>query len=331
MKILVVTNMYPNPERKHFGIFVEEQVESLRGLGMDVDVLFIDGKESKLNYLRGFPRLWKQLRSKKYDIVHAHYIFAGLIARAQVSCPVVLTHHGPEVFMTWQAWVCRAFTRFFHSVIVVSEEMRRKLNVPYATVIPCGINVEDFKPMPREELRRELGLPLDKKLVLWAGEHTRPEKRYELVLAAMEIVTKERPDVELVLLSGKSHDAVPKYMNACDALVLTSDGEGSPMVIKEAMACNLPAVSTEVGDVRERFKGTDGYFICSQEPSDIALKVKMAVDRNGVASGREAVLPLALDEISKRIIDVYKRTLRSPATNESESTVQASESESQGA
>lgn len=309
MRVLVVTNMYPTADRRHFGIFVEEQVSSLRRLGVAVDVLFVDGKASKLNYLGAFPRLWKQLRAHPYDLVHAHYIFAGLIARAQLGRPVVLTHHGPEVFMTWQAWVCRAFTRFFDSVIVVSEEMRQKLPAPRAHVIPCGVDMNLFQPADMTAARGELGLPADKKLILWAGEHQRPEKRFQLVTQAISLLKTKMPDVELVLLSNKPHVTVPRYLNACDALVLTSDAEGSPMVVKEAMACNVPVVSTPVGDVPELFDGVPGHWLCNQDPADIAEKLQAAIEYGKRTNGRDRVARLGLDNISRQIISVYQQTL----------------------
>jgi glycosyltransferase involved in cell wall biosynthesis len=301
--------MYPTADRPHFGIFVREQVESLRALGVEIDVLFMNGKESKLNYLRAFTRLWKQLDKRDYDLVHAHYILAGVVARAQRRVPVVLTHHGPEVFMTWQAWVSRALTGSFESVIVVSREMKTKLGAANAHVIPCGVDMERFQPRPMEECRRELGLPLDKRLVLWAGEHTRPEKRFELVQQAMDRLRSVRPEVELVLLSNKPHDVVPAYMNACDTLVLTSDAEGSPMVVKEAMACNLPVVSTAAGDVAEVIGRTAGCYVTRQNPTEIAWKLSLALERGARTEGRSAVGYLGLDSIGERVLAVYKQTI----------------------
>ena len=309
MKVLVVTNMYPTADRPHFGVFVKDQVESLRKQGLEVDVLFMDGRRSKLNYLWGFPRLWKRIRGGGYDLLHAHYVFSGLVARGQWQLPVVLTHHGPEVFRTWESRLCRLSRRWFDKLIVVSPEMQRRLDVPYAEVIPCGIDTNRFRPMPQEEARRLAGLPAGKKLVLWAGEHHRPEKRFDLVQAAMEILTARDPSVELVRLSSRPHEIVPAFMNACDVLLLTSDAEGSPMVIKEAMACNVPVVSTPVGDVPEVIGGTEGCFICSQDPPDVADKLQQGLAFRKRTNGRDAVLPMDLAEISKRIIAVYEQAL----------------------
>ncbi len=309
MHVLVVTNMYPQPGRPAFGIFVQEQVDSLRRLGIMVDVLFIDGQASRLNYLWAYPRLWRALSRHRYDVIHAHYIFSGLVALAQRRCPVVLTHHGPEVFMTWQAVPCRLFTRFFDQVIVVSEEMRARLGCRRAHVIPCGIDLGLFRPMPREEARRALGLPMKRRLVLWAGDPSRPEKRWDLVQAAMNLLRSHRDDVELVLASGQPHARVPLYMNACDVLLLVSDAEGSPMVVKEAMACNLPIVSTAVGDVPQVIGDTEGCFLCSQEPEDIAAKLELALDFGGRTDGRRRVQHLELGAIARRVAAVYEEAM----------------------
>ena len=308
MRVLKVTNMYPTDDRPQFGIFVRQETESLRSLGVDVDVLFTDGQASKLNYLRGYRQLWQRLRKREYDLVHGHYIFGGLIARAQTRYPVVITHHGPEVFMTWEKYPCRLFTRWFDTVIVRTEEMRRRLGIKDAHIIPGGINMDLFQPRDKQDCRAQLELPPDKRLVLWAGER-RGEKRFGLASTAMSILQEQVPDAELVPLSGMPHTNVPDYMNACDALVLTSEAEGSPNVVKEAMACNLPVVATDVGDVREIISHTAGCYVCRMEPADVASKLQSALALGGRTTGREAVRHLELDAVSRRIIDVYEQTL----------------------
>ena len=311
MRVLVVTNMYPQPETPAFAVFVEDQVRSLRELGVEVDVLFMNGRRNRLNYLLGYPRLWRKLMRERYDVIHAHYVFSGLVARAAWRTPVILTHHGPEVFMTWEKYFCRFTKRWFDKMIVVSQEMKERLGVPEAYVIPCGVDMERFKPGDQAAARRELGLPADKKLVLWAGEFFRPEKRFEVVQEAMKLVELRDPTVELVLLSGRPHTTVPRYMTACDAFLLTSDGEGSPMVIKEAMSCNMPVVSTAVGDVEDVIGGVEGCFICSQDPGDVAEKVLRALTFDkGNEARRERIRSMELSAIARRIIGVYEDALR---------------------
>ncbi|MCI0818026.1 MAG: glycosyltransferase, partial [Chloroflexi bacterium] len=111
-------------------------------------------------------------------------------------------------------------------------------------------------------------------------------------------------------LSGQPHTVVPTYMNAADVLLLTSDAEGSPMVVKEAMACNVPVVSTAVGDVAEVIGGTEGCHITSQDPAEVVEKLKAALAFGRRTNGREAVKRMELDEISRRIVAVYEEAIR---------------------
>jgi teichuronic acid biosynthesis glycosyltransferase TuaC len=309
MKVLIITNMYPIPEMPFFGTFVKEQVESLRKEGVDIDVLFVNGKKNTLNYLWAFPRLWARLLTRRYDLIHAHYVFSGIIARAQFLYPVVLTHHGHQVFQTWQAPICRLVTRFMDKTLVMSNEMRERGRLPQSIVIPCGVDFELFKPMPQQQMREELNLPRDKKLVIFAGQHDVPVKRWDIVQASVKILKERMPNAELVLVSKKPLNVVPKYMSACDVLVLVSDGEGSPMVIKEAMACNLPIVSTRVGDVPEVISGTEGCYLCSQDPQDVAEKLAMALNRGKRTNGREKMSNVEIGAIARRIRAVYTQVI----------------------
>jgi glycosyltransferase involved in cell wall biosynthesis len=310
MKLLLLTNAYPTKNWASLGIFVHEQVESLRKEGVDIDVLFVNGWDNKLNYLWGVFRLWGRLLTHRYDLIHAHYVFSGLIARTQFLYPVVLTHHGYEVFMTWQRFPSRLITPLVDKVILMSQEQKEKLGCAKAEVIPCGVDFELFKPMPLDEARDKLGLPREKKLVLWVGQHTRPEKRYDIVQESVALAQMKDPSIEFVLVSSEPHERVPLYMNACDVLLLVSDGEGSPMVIKEAMACNLPIVSVPVGDVPGVIKGTDGCYLCRQDPADAAEKLLLALNRQGRTNGRENIKYLELSQISKRLIVQYQEVIR---------------------
>lgn len=309
LRVLVLTNMFPTPQYPAFGTFVAEQVEALRRRGLDMDVLFINPRESKWNYARGPFLLRRQLARRSYDLIHAHYVFCGLIAVTQRRLPVVLTHHGIEVLAGWTAPLSRLASRLAQATIVTSPAMARRLPGRPA-VIPCGIDLGLFRPMPQEEARRALDLPLGVKLVLFAGE-PRPEKRLDLAKASVEAVRRRwAGPVELVIAAGQPHQRIPLYMNACDALILTSDYEGSPMVIKEAMACGLPIVSTDVGDAADVIGDTDGCYICRQDVEDIAEKLAMALAFGRRTDGRRRVEHLSLDAVAERIHAVYEETLQ---------------------
>jgi glycosyltransferase involved in cell wall biosynthesis len=312
MKVLVVTNMYPTQERPDYGIFVWEQVEAVRREGVDVDVLFIPGKKNKFNYLWAVFRLWARLLTHRYDLIHAHYVFSGIIARLQFLRPVVLTHHGYEAFSTWQRFPSRVITPLVDKVILVSKEQQEKLRRENAEIIPCGIDFNLFKPMPHEEARKKLNIAeSNKKLVLvtWAGDLSRPEKRFDIVKSAIALAREKDPMIELVPVSGKPHSMIPLYMNACDVLLLVSDAEGSPMVIKEAMACGLSIVSVPVGDVTDVIGGTDGCYLCSHDPADVAEKLQFALSPPRRTSGREKIKHFEQSAIAKRIIALYEKLL----------------------
>jgi glycosyltransferase involved in cell wall biosynthesis len=312
MRVLVVTNMYPTPEMPAYGIFVREQVEALKKEGVQIDVFFVNGKKSKFNYLWAIFRLWFWLFHHRYDLIHAHYVFSGIIARFQFSCPVVLTHHGLEVFCTWQRFPSRIITRLVDKVILVSQEQKVKLAYEKAEIIPCGVDLNLFQPMPREEAKRKLNIPLsDNKLVLvtWAGDVSRPEKRFDIVQKAVALAQEKDPKIQLLPVTGKPYSMIPLYMNACDVLLLVSNAEGSPMVIKEAMACNLPIVSVPVGDVAEVIGGTDGCYLCRQDPADVAEKLVFALSNIKRTQGREKIRQFEQDGTARRIVALYRDVL----------------------
>jgi teichuronic acid biosynthesis glycosyltransferase TuaC len=309
MKVLVVTNMYPSPEKPAFGTFVKEQVDSLKREGVDIDVFLVDGSQHKINYLWGIFRFWAQLLRKRYDLIHAHYVFSGMIARSQFLYPVVLTHHGLEVFTGWQRFPARLLTPLIDRAILVSEEQKRRLGCRNVAVIPCGVDMDFFKPIPKDEARRQLNLRQDEKLALWVGNHLRPEKRFDIVQAAVALAQAKDPSIKLVLVSGQPHEVVSTYMSASDALLLVSNGEGSPMAVKEAMACNLPVVSVPVGDVPEVIGSTEGCYLCSQDPADVAEKLLLALSRPGRTSGREKIGNFEEGAIARRIIRLYQEII----------------------
>lgn len=309
MKVLAITNMYPTAKVPDLGPFIQAQIDSQRKEGIDIDVLFINGSKNKWNYLWGFFRFWARLLTKRYDLIHAHYVFMGFVARAQYLYPVVLTHTGAQVWGGWQAWPSRLISRMVDRVIVRTQEMKDRMPFPEAEIIPAGVNFDLFKPMPLEECRRQLGLPLDKKLVLWAGAYRNPRKRYDIVEKAMAILQQKMPGVELVLATGHPLDKVPAYMNACDVLLLVSNAEGSPNVIKESMACNLPIVSVPVGDVPEIIGETEGCYLCTQDPWEVAEKLELALQRGERTGGRRNIEHLEIGAVSRRIIALYEGLL----------------------
>jgi len=285
MRVLLVTNLWPRePHYSTCGVFVKEQVDTIRKLMPSIafDLLLIKGQERKVNYLLAPFRVWRATRSVCYDLVHAHFGLAGVAARLHGLAPLLVTLHGSDVTTrTLKAaiskWVAR---RWADGVIVTNAQMKELLGRHDAQVIPCGVDLEMFRPLDRAQSRAELGLPHDRRLVLFPGDPARALKRYDLFAAAVRLVQECDPLVEPIVLfkPGRTREAVPRVMNACDVLVLTSDFEGSPMVVKEAMACNLPIVSVPVGDVAGRLAGLDGCYL----DIDVIIVNKLGEPGNGV-------------------------------------------------
>ena len=308
MRVLVVTNMYPTAADPAFGTFVRDEVEALRCLGVQADVLLINGKASRWNYLWGLPRFWWRLARRRCDLVHAHYALTGLVARMQWCVPLVVTFHGAEVALGWPARLSRWLRDRADAVIVTSTRVREDLGAPGAAVIPPGVDFGRFRPGDGRAARQALGLPLDKELVLFVGRAAW-DKRLDAVEEAVRLLQAERPGVELVLVSGQPHDVVPTYMNACDVLLLISTYEGSPMVVKEALACNLPVVASDVGDVAQVIGGVEGCALCDGTPQDAARKLAHMLAQGRLTAGRQAVAHLSLEESARRVAEVYRQML----------------------
>jgi glycosyltransferase involved in cell wall biosynthesis len=278
----------------------------LRQLGHDVDVVNILGFRSKWNYLKGAVNTLQKTCRVVYDVVHAHYGLSAFPAFCRFRSPLVVTLHGGDVLgKRYQRRLSRFICRFADAVIVVSEEIRQKIP---GIVIPCGVDLNVFRPCDRDEARSRLGWPRQKRLVLFPYNPARRIKRYDLARAAVEQLQLERIDAELVVISGVANDQMPWCYSAADAMVLCSDWEGSPTAVKEALACNLPVVATDVGDLREIMRGVVGGRICKQDVSEIAvgLREAIAIRRSGRFDGRKAMARYDQSRTVEKIVNVYE-------------------------
>ncbi|MFZ1467235.1 MAG: glycosyltransferase [Anaerolineae bacterium] len=312
MRVLLVTNMYPSPRRPHFGTFVHDEVEALRGLGVEMDVLFADGQRHTLNYVAGMAAvLGRSLGRQRYDLVHAHYVLSGVLARCQLRWPLVLTLHGSEVAVGWTPPLSRALARLADWVIVTSPRVLDDLhmNLPHVAVIPCGIDLDLFTPGEQAAARAALGLPAERQLVVFVGE-PRPEKQVHLLEGAVARLQAAGQPVDLLIASGQPHERVPLFMQAADVLGLTSSYEGSPMVIKEAMACNLPIVATDVGDVAGVIRDTAGCYLAAPTVESVTDKLASALAFGGRTDGRSRIRHLSGAAAAQQVLAVYHEVLR---------------------
>lgn len=299
-------------------IFFIQQIETLEENGINCTVLEVPGAEQIdgdigrtrgiKEYLQFLPAVRQELGGEDYDLIHANYGLTAPYAIMQHRLPVVLTLWGSDV-IGFDGLVTKACAWRADAVTVRSEEMREMLGYEDAHIIPSGIDLTRFRPIDRTEARERVGWDTEETHVLFPYSPEYERKNYPLARKVVEQVeSKTDKAVSLQTISGVPHDEVVYYINAADALLLTSDHEGSPNTVKEAMACNVPVVSTEVGDVRERLDGVTPSAICGDEDELIEglLAVLGAESRS---NGREAVHKISWDRIGARIISIYHKIL----------------------
>lgn len=307
MKVLFVSsaNIFPINSK------VKNQGESLRKQGIEIEYFLIKGK-GFFGYLRNIPRIKKYLKTHKFDIVHAHYSLSGYVCGLAQAKPLVVSLMGSDVLVgfLWKK-IIRTFRRFsWDAVIVKSAKMKEAVNIPEAVVIPNGVDIDRFKFIEREPACRQVHFDPGKKHIIFVGYTELPVKNFELAKEAYRLLNDT--NVELNIVCGVAHDLIPNYMYAADVLLLTSLHEGSPNVIKEAMACGCPIVTTDVGDVREIIGVTKGCFIATYEPGDVAEKIRSAIDFGKRTAGRKRMISIGIDEetTARKIIDLYKSVIR---------------------
>ena len=176
-------------------------------------------------------------------------------------------------------------------------------------VIPNGVDIEKFKPIPREIARQHIGYKKDKKLVVIVASKNRPEKDIDLAVNAVKYLGDD--NIDLNHIYNTSNEEIPYYLNAADVLLLTSKREGSVNVIKEAMACNCPVVATDVGDIGWVTANTEGCYITTFETGNVADKIKAALAFDKRTEGRQRIIELKLDSgsVAGRIINLYRNLI----------------------
>jgi len=327
MKILAVTNMLPSPQAPALGIFVQQQIESLKQVGLRVEVLFVDRQKG----VRVYWQMAKQVRQRtvlgQADLVHVMYggVMAERVTRSLRKIPTVVTFHGSDLLgehlsgflrrcaSTYGIRCSYKAARQADGVVVVSNQLKEKLTgviePSKIEVIPCGIDLERFKPFSRADCRAKLGWGTDSYHVLFPSNNGNPVKRPELAEATVSALRESGVPVRLHYLRGVSNSDVPYWLNASDALLLTSLHEGSPTVVKEALACNVPIVSVNVGDVQERIEGIAGCYLANSDPEDLAAKLRLVFSGPQSITGRFRVRELSLLKVAERLQGFYKEIL----------------------
>lgn len=301
MKVLIICSK--NSGR--IAPFILEQVESLNKLGIVTDYFTVEQK-GLFGYLRSRKLMLQKIKDFQPDIIHAHYGMSGLLANLQYKVPVVVTYHGSDINNDKAFRFSRLSILLSKYNIFVSHANIQKTKVKKKfALIPCGIDAAVFKPMDKESARKQLKLEQDKLYALFSASFQNRIKNPSL---AKEVVQNIN-GLELIELTGYTRQEVATLMNAVDVCLMTSFTEGSPQLIKEAMACNCPIVSVDVGDVSEVVGDTQGCYVSSHNVNQLTANLRSALEYGNRTKGRERIMELGLDSetVAKRIVEIYKK------------------------
>jgi teichuronic acid biosynthesis glycosyltransferase TuaC len=303
VRALVVTNMWPSPAAPQRGVFVRDQVEALRRR-RDVDVEVFAFPPGPRALLRAIATIRRRTRGARFDVVHAHFGLAALPALAARRAPVVVTLHGNDLFVRRSRLVTRAALPFTALPAAVSRAFSR--NLPGAgvarrvAVLPVGIALERFRPIPRAEARKRLGLEPDGPYLLFPHDPARPLKRFDRAREAAG-------DVRLLTLGSVAPEEVPYWINAANVVLVPSQDEGFGLSVIEALACDVPAFGTPVGIHPVALHGIDGAFCGEWDPRRwrAALQPLLAAPDPRV-DGRARAELFSADRMAARVVEAWR-------------------------
>jgi glycosyltransferase involved in cell wall biosynthesis len=309
VRVLIVSNMAPDPERPALGAFVRTQVAALRRIpGIEVCEHHF-APRSPLDYLRAAPAVRRATRGLRFDVVHAHFgltAWPALAARARVR---VLTMHSMDLRHPRSRRITLAALGRYDLAAAVSSDLARLVPGAGTTrrvaVLPCGVDLERFRPIDRREARRRLGLDPDEPCLLFCHDPGRADKRFDLAREAAG-------DVRLHVLGRVAPDEVPLWHNAANAVLVPSDFEGFGLAVPEALACDVPVLATPTGAHPAALHGVPGTLCApfSRDRWRAALAPHLA-DPDPRVPGRERAALLGADVMARRVVEAWQALLRS--------------------
>jgi glycosyltransferase involved in cell wall biosynthesis len=313
VRVLVVTNFEPDDSAPQRGRWVRDQVDEVRRRGIDVDVFsFPPGRDE---YIPATRRLRALLRRERFDLVHAHYGLPGWCARLAGARPLIVTFHGTDVRhgvvgplsrrLAWRVDLVAAVSR----ALFAAENGRPGLPpVPGSAVLPCGPDLSRFGPVARSEARAALGLAPDGRYLFFPANPARPEKRHDRAAELAAACGAE-------LLSGGSiePERMPLWLNAANAVLVTSDHEGFGMAAIEALACEVPVLSTPVGIAPYALAGIEGCLCAPFDAPSWSAAARPHLDSpDPRVAGAARAASLSAARMAERVIEVYRDVTRTP-------------------
>lgn len=312
MRVLVVTNMWPSAERPASGAFVRDQVEALRGLdGLDVEVFAFPHGGGWRSYAHAARTLRRRYAQRRFDVVHSHYGLTGWSALAVPGSHVrVVTYHGTDLHDSTAGPLSRGLSRFVDAPAVVSSGLARAPGVGLAgagrtrftAVLPCGVNLERFRPLDRAEARRKLSLDASRPYLLFPANPARPEKRSDRARSLAAAL----PDTELITLGTTRPEEVPLLVNAVNAVLVTSDRESFGLAALEALACDVPVLSTDVGVAATALAGVEGTLCAPFDEHRWLAALRPSLEGAGRVSGRARAAVFGRDRMAERVLELYR-------------------------
>ncbi len=306
------------------GTFVEQQVVGLKRGGLEVDLMVVNRPEKgMISYFTMGAALRESIGRFKPDVVHVMYggVLAERVTSIVTKIPVVVSFCGSDLLGERLSGILRrvisecgvlashiAAERAVGIIVKsrnLEEVLPASINRSKVRIIPNGINLERFNPLDRVDCRKKLGWSLSKFHVLFPANAGDPVKRPLLAQAAIEAANRLGLNAEMHQLRGVPHEEVSIWLNGSDVVLLTSLHEGSPNIIKEALACDVPVVSVDVGDVRERISGIEGCHIALPDPHDLGEKLHLVRARGRRIAGRERMQQISLEQTSLKLRSFY--------------------------
>jgi glycosyltransferase involved in cell wall biosynthesis len=330
LQILAVTNMYPTHADRSQGTFVEQQVKGLREAGVSVEVVHLDRqRKGMLAYQEIGRRVLEAVRRFEPDLVHVMYggMLAGRTTGLRLGRPVIVSYCGSDLFGdAVGSWFRRIVVGAYRvrsshhaaaradGVIVKSAGLRQALPAGIddskVWILPNGVDLDRFQPMDRARCQQEVGFDPNIFHVLFPNGKGDPRKRIDLAIAAVDALRAKGIKAKLDVLPRLPHDRVPLWLNASDVVVVTSIHEGSPNIVKEALACERPVVSVPVGDIPERLAGIQGCYLSAADPEVFADQLRNVYLGPRRVASRSHMEVLSLSNVSERLISIYETVLR---------------------